>query len=82
MIDESKHRYWKGELISCPRCEHRMSIEDYKVWSNMCPFCGKIVKISEDIEEVEIGYREVNQDECGRRDQDIETADSNDAQTA
>lgn len=44
MIDKSKHRYWKGQLISCPRCEHRMSVEDYKAWHNMCPFCGKVLK--------------------------------------
>lgn len=53
MIDEEKHRYWKGKLISCPRCDHRMSIEDYEVWHNMCPFCGKIVKVMDEIERIE-----------------------------
>lgn len=79
MIDELKHRHWKGPLISCPRCEHRMSIEDYKVWSNMCPFCGKIVKSMCDVEEVEVGYREVNTDESGRGDKGFEAADCYDA---
>lgn len=83
MIDESKHRHWKGQLASCPRCGHRMSISDYNVWHNMCPFCGKIVKpMLDKIEEVEIGYREVNPDGCGDGDKNAETKRSNESQTA
>lgn len=82
MIDESKHRYWKGILVACPRCDHKMSIEDYNAWKGMCPFCGKIVVKMPEYEEVDVGYREINPDGCGDGDKDAETKCSNESQTA
>lgn len=53
MIDESKHRHWKPAKdltlkdFTCPRCKHIMTIEDYEVNGNFCPFCGKKLPIKE-----------------------------------
>ena len=44
MIDESKHRFWKGELIQCRVCGHKISIEDHSIYRNRCPFCANPVK--------------------------------------
>jgi hypothetical protein len=56
-----------------------MSIEDYNAWKGMCPFCGKLVVKMPEYEEVEVGYREVNQDGCGNGDKDFEAECGNES---
>ena len=45
MIDESKHHFWTGKIISCNKCGHKVSINDYILYDNKCAWCGNPIRI-------------------------------------